>query len=60
MTKESYKSLAWGGMGVGAILIFFNIVAMGIPRPLLIWLGIGLIVLGMWAATRAKNYGKAE
>src|SRR5690606_36927937 len=56
MKKESYKSLAWAGMGAGAILIFFNFAAMDEPQAPLIWVGIGLIVLGIWAAARAKNF----
>lgn len=60
MTKESYASLAWAGIGVGAILFFINAVVMETPSAVGTWLAIGLVVLGIWAASRARNFKPKE
>lgn len=55
MTKQSYISLAWAGIGVGAILFFVNVVAMQAPNVALTWVSIALVALGAWSAVRAKK-----
>ncbi|MER7795725.1 hypothetical protein [Microbacterium sp. NPDC096154] len=52
--KQSYISLAWGGIGGGAILFFLNVM-LG-PTPVIAWLSIGLIIVGIWSASRARRW----
>lgn len=58
MTKQSYTSLAWAGVGLGVILFVMNVAAMQTPNVALTWVSIALVALGIWSASRAKKAGK--
>lgn len=56
MTKNSYKTLGWAGIGVGLVLFVMNIAAMSTPNVVLTWVAVALVVLGIWAAARARSF----
>ncbi|MBT2485830.1 MULTISPECIES: hypothetical protein [unclassified Microbacterium] len=60
MTKNSYTTLAWAGVGAGLILFVFNVAAMQHPNVILTWVAVALVVLGIWAASRAKRFERDD
>lgn len=55
--KESYKSLAWAGIGIGLLVIVLNFAATeGNPSGIAFFIGLGLLILGLWSSSRARRW----